>query len=254
MAGVSSSTLRLWETQGLIKPERTESGRRYYSAAQVERLQAIQWFRRDRGLNPVAIHEHFREQQAPRDAPPTAPGVQVGMKFRHLRHQAGKTLTEVAQATGIAASTLVTFERTSQGLSLTALHRLAACFNTTLSVLNGQEERQGGESLVRHGQWSAWPATSSGVTVQVLSSGKNQMECHRFVLAPGASSEGSYQHVGEEFVHVLAGSLEIVLDSDQFFQIGAGDSFYFESTRPHCWRNTHAGETILIWINTPPSF
>jgi quercetin dioxygenase-like cupin family protein len=149
---------------------------------------------------------------------------------------------------------LSTFERTSQGLSFKALHELVASFGTTLAVLSGQEDRHAGESLIRNGQWAHWPPSSSGVTVQILSEGKNQMECHRFVLAPGASSEGAYQHDGEEFMHILAGRIEIVLDGDQFFELSAGDSFYFESRRPHSWRNSFAGETVLVWVNTPPTF
>jgi len=252
MAGVSPSTLRLWESQGLIEPVRTGSGQRLYGVEHVERLKKISWLRTDKGLNPAAIRESLESEDAGRAGPEprgdAGGGSDVGAKLRYLRREAGQTLEKVSAETGIPVSMLSTFERTSQGLSFTALHELVAHFDTTLAVLSGQEDRKAGESLIRNGQWSHWPPSSSGVTVQ------NQMECHRFVLAPGASSEGAYQHAGEEFMHVLAGSLEIVLDGDQFFELGTGDSFYFESRRPHSWRNSSAGETVLIWINTPPTF
>ena len=268
MAGVSSSTLRLWETQGLIAPIRTGSGQRLYEASHIDQLKTISWMRSDKGLNPAAIREGLgREgpgrEELGRDSPRRAearqrtkivPASDIGHKIRHLRREAGKTLENVAAATGISVSMLSTFERTSQGLSFKALHELVASFGTTLSILSGQEDRNAGESLIRNGQWSNWPPSSSGVTVQILSEGKNQMECHRFVLAPGASSEGAYQHEGEEFMHILAGRIEIVLDGDQFFELSTGDSFYFESRRPHSWRNSFAGETVLIWVNTPPTF
>lgn len=257
MAGVSPSTLRLWESQGLIEPVRTESGQRLYEAEHVERLKTISWLRSDKGLNPAAIRETLDDVPVvqPKVTPKAADTQSdIGRKLRHLRRDAGKTLENVSADTGIPVSLLSTFERTSQGLSFKTLHELVAHFGTTLAALSGQEDRTGGESLIRNGDWSNWPPSSSGVTVQILSQGKNQMECHRFVLAPGASSEGAYQHEGEEFMHVLAGSIEIVLDGDQFFELGVGDSFYFESRRPHSWRNSFAGETVLIWINTPPTF
>ncbi|MNL57069.1 DNA-binding transcriptional repressor PuuR [compost metagenome] len=55
-------------------------------------------------------------------------------------------------------------------------------------------------------------------------------------------------------MHVLSGSVALILDGDQFFELYAGDSFYFESRRPHSWRNSFDGETVLLWINTPATF
>lgn len=268
MAGVSPSTLRAWETQGLVEPARTASGQRLYDRPAIDRLKAIVWLRNEEGLNPAAIR-HRLATQAPAAAPAAAPATEddadpadederaepgVGRRLRRLRHGAGETLETVAQATGVSASLLSTFERTSQGLSLTALHAVARHFDTTIAALAGRQSETPGESLVRDGAWTTWPASSSGVTVQVLAEGPAQMECHRFVLAPGASSEGAYRHEGEEFIHVLKGALEIVLDGDRFVRLETGDSFYFESRRSHAWRNACEDETVLIWVNTPPTF
>lgn len=262
MAGVSASTLRLWETQGLVEPHRTPSGQRLYSGEQVEQLRRISWLRRERGLNPSAIAERLRQDEGGEEPPrlpsakPTAaaPGVAIGTRVRRLRQAAQQTLEDVARATQIPSSALSTFERTSVGLSFKAVHDLAAHFGTTVSRLSGQEDDEGRESLVRAGGWKTWPPTSPGVLVQALANGRIAMECHRFELDPGASSEGTYQHEGEEFIHVLSGSLEVVLGGDRFFVLNAGDSFYFESQRPHAWRNASPEKTILIWINTPPTF
>jgi DNA-binding transcriptional MerR regulator/quercetin dioxygenase-like cupin family protein len=257
MAGVSPSTLRLWESQGLVEPVRTASGQRLYEPAHVERLKRISWLRTDKGLNPAAIRESLSvEGSVPVTIDVKSDGAEktIGARLRHLRRDVGCTLEKVADKTGITVSLLSTFERTSQGLSVKALHDLADFYGTTMAALTGQGEASARESLVRNAEWTAWPPTSSGVTVQNLTTGRRQMECHRFQLAPGASSEGAYSHDGEEFMHVLAGRIEIILDGDQFFELREGDSFYFESRRPHSWRNTHEGETLLIWINTPPTF
>lgn len=268
MVGVSPSTLRLWESQSLFEPIRTESGQRLYDGDLLERLKRIAWLRQEQGLNPAAIREVLKgEDEGNAEAPPAplppaplperksgADEIPVGHKVRRMRRAAGDTLETVARAIGVTTSVLSTFERTSQGLSLTALHAVAHYFGSTVSILCGEDTTRPNESLVRYGEWPTWPATSSGVTVQVLAEGAKQMQCHRFQLAPGASSEGAYQHDGEEFIYVLTGSLEIILDGDQFFELNAGDSFTFESHRPHSWRNVSRSETILIWINTPASF
>ncbi len=258
-AAVSTSTLRLWEAQGLVEPHRTDSGQRLYSEEQLERLREIARLRRDKGYNPLAIAEHLPPDagnNSPTAAVERLPDrtLPVGAQIRRLRHAAERTLEDVAKATGIPISVLSTFERTSTGLSLPSLHVLARCFGTTIASLSGQEDYDESESLVRKGEWALWPPTSPGVVVQALARGKTAMECHRFELAPGASSEGTYQHEGEEFIHVVSGTIELTLDADRFFLLSEGDSFYFSSQRSHSWRNASDGETVVIWINTPPSF
>lgn len=258
MAGVSASTLRLWESQGLIDPVRTETGQRLYEQTHIDRLKKISWLRSEKGINPAAIRDNLAAEEPqpakPKKSSRRAPAQQMGAKIRKLRRDAGETLEKVSQETGISASLLSTFERTSQGLSLKSLHDLAHHFGTSFSALSGTGGTRTAESLIRNGRWTSWPATTTGVSVQVLAEGRNMMDCHRFVLAPGATSEGAYAHEGEEFIHVLIGSMEIVLDDDRFFVISEGDSFYFESRRPHSWRNLSEGETVLLWINTPASF
>lgn len=258
LTGVSPSTLRLWETQDLIQPIRTPTGQRLYDRAMMERLKTIAWLRAEKGLNPSAIRENLRQEDDDAGlldaSTPESGDMPVGARIRRLRREAGKTLEAVSMETGTSISQLSMFERTSQGLSMKALHAVARCLGTTIAALSGQEHGDGRESLVRQGQWLAWPDTSPGVSVQALAAGRNQMECNRFVLGPGASSEGAYAHEGEEFVHVLTGSVEFILDGDQFFELFQGDSFYFESRRPHSWRNNHDGETVLLWINTPATF
>lgn len=253
LAGVSASTLRLWESQGLVVPDRSETGHRQYSADDVARLKRISWYRVERGLNPAAIREALESEEPSADGTEASQGSDLGRKLRSLRHASGKTLDQVAGDIGITSSTLSTLERTSQGVSFKTLHDLAEYYGTTVSRLSG-EENEGELALVRAGDWRNWPETTPGVTVQILADGRRMMDCHRFVLAPGATSEGAYRHEGEEFLHILSGRLELVLDSDQFFDLGPGDSLYFESRRYHSWRNRHDGETVLLWINTPPTF
>lgn len=79
------------------------------------------------------------------------------------------------------------------------------------------------------------------------------MEPHLFRVAPGAGSGDPYSHDGEEFLFVLRGALDISLQ-EQTHRLRAGDSFYFESNTPHTWRNSGETETVVLWVNTPPTF
>jgi DNA-binding transcriptional MerR regulator/quercetin dioxygenase-like cupin family protein len=251
--GVSASTLRLWELQGLIEPERTIGGQRCYTGAHLEQLRRIQRYRSEQGLNPAAIKAALEGEAEPKQSSTRSEPDQIGKRVRHLRQSAGRTLVDVAGVAGVAVSALSTFERTSQGISLKLLHEVAATLNTTVSALSGTSDAAQ-RKLIRAGEWPQWPQTTPGVVIQVMADGRNQMDCHRFVLAPGVSSEGAYEHEGEEFLHVLSGQLEIVLGADEFHQLNPGDSLYFKSSLRHAWKNSFNGETVLLWINTPPTF
>jgi len=89
--------------------------------------------------------------------------------------------------------------------------------------------------------------------MDLLAWGNTVMEPHLFTVSPGAGSGEPYTHEGEEFIFVLRGSLKIELEGKEY-ELRAGDSFYFESSTPHAWRNAGKSKTQLIWINTPPTF
>ena len=89
--------------------------------------------------------------------------------------------------------------------------------------------------------------------MQLLASGKITMEPHLFRVAPGAGSGESYSHEGEEFLYLVRGRLDIELAGEKF-QLGVGDSFYFSSKTQHRWVNPGKTETLILWINTPPTF
>jgi len=247
-AGVAPSTLRLWEAQGLLAPARRASGQRLYSAADVARACRIVWLRREAGLNPAAI----RTALAGAPGTPAPVPEPLGARLRALRLARGARLDAVARALGISASALATLERTGAGVSFKTLADLARHLGTTVSALSGQDAPGG--AVVRAGAARVWPMPVPGVQVEVLAEGRRQMDCHRFKLAPGAASEGSYGHDGEEFIHVLAGRLRLVLDGTESHDLAPGDSIYFESRRSHAWANAADVETVLIWVNTPPTF
>jgi quercetin dioxygenase-like cupin family protein len=80
------------------------------------------------------------------------------------------------------------------------------------------------------------------------------MEPHLFRVAPSAGSGESYAHEGEEFLYVLQGCLEIDLAGGERHLLEQGDSFYFESSTQHRWRNPGRREARVLWVNTPPTF
>jgi mannose-6-phosphate isomerase-like protein (cupin superfamily) len=69
----------------------------------------------------------------------------------------------------------------------------------------------------------------------------------------GSSGEEPYTHAGEEAGAVILGRLEPWVNGRSVL-LEAGDSFGFQSTLAHRYRNPGPDETEVIWAITPPSF
>jgi MerR family transcriptional regulator/heat shock protein HspR len=59
LAGMHPQTLRIYESRGLIEPERTSGGTRRYSADDVERLRRIQELTSELGMNLAGVEKVF---------------------------------------------------------------------------------------------------------------------------------------------------------------------------------------------------
>ena len=63
LAGMHPQTLRIYESRGLIEPERTSGGTRRYSPADVERLRRIQELTSEMGMNLAGVEKVFELEQ-----------------------------------------------------------------------------------------------------------------------------------------------------------------------------------------------
>jgi DNA-binding transcriptional MerR regulator len=252
--GISSATLRVWERQGLVRPDRTPGRSRRYSEAHLALLRRIQMLRRVRHLSPLAIAQMLRQERGPRHATPSASSraPRTGDRLRAERRRAGLTLREAAAKAGISVSFLSAVERGVSGVSISTLHTLVKLYGITVQSLLAEGRTSG--RLVRAAERPTLAAPGSGVRIEQLALGRLQMEPHFYRVDPGAGSEGAYDHTGEEFIFIVSGTLEVWLEEREHHVLGAGDCLYFPSTLPHRWHNPGSGSTELLWVNTPATF
>lgn len=252
LVGISPSVLRDWQNLGLVSPARNRSGYRLYTAADVELLRRACQLRKHQGLNAPAIVRVLasegrlggtRKQALQQTSP--------GRRLRNLRIHRGLSLATVARATGISVGFLSAIERSQTSASVATLRKLARFYN--LNVLDFFNTSASNPHWVQPKDRKVLEV-GPGVRIELLAWGHTVMEPHLFRVAPGAGSGESYRHEGEEFLYVIRGQFEISLGDAKPFQLNSGDTFYFESTTPHQWKNPGQEETLVIWINTPPTF
>ena len=68
LVGMHPQTLRMYETKGLVRPQRTPGGTRLYSEADIERLRIVQRLTSEVGLNLAGVELVLRLEDELRKA------------------------------------------------------------------------------------------------------------------------------------------------------------------------------------------
>jgi DNA-binding transcriptional MerR regulator len=250
--GISATTVRSLEYLGLAKPARSSSKYRLYTNEDLRILQRAIYLRRIQGLKAPAILSQLEQEGLLKNRVAGLTGYEssIGPRLRKLRVLRGKSLSSVAEAVGVSEGFLSNLERSQNGASIAILRKLARYYRLNLSDLVQPIDTTG--PLVRPQDRKSLPSRP-GIHVEMLASGKISMEPHLFHIAPRAGSGEFYSHEGEQFVYMVRGRLNIRLGTEEF-QLRTGCSFYFNSNVQLRWSNPGKTESIVLWINTPPSF
>ena len=247
--GISPSVLRSWESLGLVRPHRASNGYRGYTSEQVKLLKRARFLRRTRGLNAPAIVHLLKTQGLVGATSTHASGV-IGPRLRSLRLNRSLSLAQVAHSVGTSIGFMSSLERGQMTASVATLRKLARFYEIQiLALFNPTEDNP---RLVRPSQRKMLEA-GPGVKMELLAWGNTVLEPHLFRIAPGAGSGESYAHEGEEFLYMLRGQLEIILERGKKYHLRTGDSFCFESHTSHRWNNPGKGEAWILWVKSPPT-
>lgn len=254
MVGISPSTLRGWEHRGLLRSGRSSAGWRMYTAADIGRVREVQRLREVEGLAMHAIRRRLDirpggTQPWPPARPAGAPA--LGSRLRERRIQRGMSLRALAAAAAVSPSLVSGVERGMVRPSVATLQKMSATLGTSVAALFAGPAPA---CQILGGELVPLDLPLPGVRIEDLSGTAQLLEPQRFSVEPGHGSGGEYTHEGEEFLYVIAGTLSITLDGSEHFDVVAGRSLCFESTRSHRWWNPGKVVTRVLWINTPRSF
>lgn len=182
---------------------------------------------------------------------------QAGREIRDLRKARRITIKALAERTGLSVGYLSEIERGLAFPNIKALHDIATALGVTISWFFHKDEAKEPEehSLLVRAANRRRVSFSSGITDELLSPHlRGQLELLMSRFPPGSTSGVEpYSHKGEEAGVVLSGTLEIWV-GDKHLVLQEGDSFGFDSSRPHRYRNPGEREAVVIWAITPPSY
>lgn len=181
----------------------------------------------------------------------------LGSQIRYHRRRKKLTLRQVAENAGCSAVFISQIERNLASPSIATLKRIANALEVSIiSLIQAEADAAVADQVVtRKKDRIEFKFPHTEVYSQLLATNirNKQMQPLYKVVKPGAGSEGTYRHDGEELGVLLEGTLELTVD-DTVYRLEAGDAFYFDSSRRHGYRNSGTASARLIWVITPPTF
>jgi transcriptional regulator with XRE-family HTH domain len=190
----------------------------------------------------------------PLPATPTAPEPFVlGDEIRRRRTDAGLSLRNLAERTGLSASFLSQIERSRADLSVSSLHQVAAGLGVDVAVLLGRGD-DGASATLREGlagQRSRFYVGEAGVTVEGFP-GFDDGRIEAYIAEPASGQparESAGAPGGEEFLYVLGGRIAIELE-ERSVLLEAGDGVHLRSAAPHRVSATGTARARYLVVQT----
>jgi transcriptional regulator with XRE-family HTH domain len=179
----------------------------------------------------------------------------VAPRLRGLRARRKLSLRALSRETGIAVSFLSALERGRNNVSVAKLKAIVDALGVTLAEFFSQAPPPREKIVYRKGELVEISG-QKGISFKDVASGRGGRALQLLVERYGPGSDTgaeSYRHEAEEAGVVLRGTLELTVD-DEVHILKPGDAYYFDSRRPHRFRNRGKVAVEAVSVNTPPSF
>ncbi len=164
----------------------------------------------------------------------------IGPKIKVLRKQQKLTLQDVADETGFSPALISQIENNNVSPPIATLSKIARFFDVKMSHFFEESDRNVPYEIVRRnerrtiGPVISTLGTDHGYTYEALCYHKHNKKMEPFLVTINerAQEETLYSHEGEEFLLIIKGTAEIILDDERFI-LNAGDAIYLDSSVKH---------------------
>jgi len=179
--------------------------------------------------------------------------IDVGPRLREVRERSGLSQRALAKRSGISNATISLIESRKLNPSVAVLKKILDGIPMDLSAFFAAEAGEPepvvyrADELVEIGRgkisYRQVGRELAGRSIQILH--------ERY--APGADTgKVALHHSGQEGGVVIRDRLELTVDAQRQV-LGPGDAYYFESARPHHFRNLGSEECEIVSACSPPS-
>jgi transcriptional regulator with XRE-family HTH domain len=174
----------------------------------------------------------------------------IGPRLKELRSELGLSLQQMSAIAEVSAASIHKIERGDMVPTITTLLKLASAFRRPLSELI--DERPVDTNAVWHTPNGAGQPSSFGQGGEALQISGPATRFKAFAqavqLPAGASGGLPQQRAGEALLFVLAGTVDVTVES-QHFALRKHDALHVLTDRMVRWANAGRGTTSMLWVN-----
>lgn len=184
------------------------------------------------------------------------PEALVARRLAALREEAGITLRELGEKTGLSDAYLSRVEHGQAAITIASLARLAAVFGTPLAAFFEEPEPPVPLVVCRAGAGAKFRFRGrNGSLVELLAEAKRLKHMEPLIVEVGsARREVPLQaHAGEEFNYVLSGRCRFLF-GEEVHPLAKGDAVYFDAAVPHAVRPIDGETCQLLAVVTASDF
>lgn len=179
---------------------------------------------------------------------------QMGTRIRKKRESIGIQIKILSEQIGVTSSLISQIENGKAFPSIVTLKKVADALNTTVGELIGEKEDYIKNPLMKPNDRRFAKGNKKGTSSYLLSRHfpSKQIEPYIIKFKSGSDSKGvmTSKFPGQEFCFVQKGKFETSINRKKFI-LEQGDSFYFDSSKPHLFKNISEEEAELLWVITP---
>lgn len=179
----------------------------------------------------------------------------IGAKLKALRKARKLTLLDVSNETGFSTALISQIENDNVSPPIATLSKIARFFDVKIGYFFSDDEDDCRFEVVREQDRVVMPrvvaedGTSHGYFYEALSIRKKNKRMEPFILTLNeqVTNTSTYCHEGEEFLYIMSGAAELLLD-DERIPLNEGDSIYFDATLRHRLLATGSGEVKVMAV------
>lgn len=173
----------------------------------------------------------------------------LGKRLMKLRREKKLTLKNLANETGLTAKYISQVENGETIPPVSVILQLSRALEIDSGVLLSEEKRRRGKKSDEDYQKRTEDYTYQTLTPEAR---HKHLKAFKVFIDPKSYHKGvSYQHLGEEFIYVFKGKIEVRVGENKN-TLGPGDCLHFNSSIVHRLRNISAERAeLLVVLYTP---